>query len=133
VADLDREVLFGNEAFALGMLQAVSGGSIVGSLAQADTIIEHAGNLSFLLLVTGTLLSLATATIAAYWRHQYKMWDVKAVASASQGQQSVAAERSVRSSLYLRAMRWAMLGSLLFLLFSLIQLVVWLWFRFICP
>ena len=44
----DREQLFGNEAFAIGMLQAVSGGSVIAGISQLDQIVKHAGKASFL-------------------------------------------------------------------------------------
>src|SRR6266550_6292262 len=82
LAQTDREVLFANEAFVVGMLQAVSGGSIVAALAQAESLVKWAGRTSFLLFLTAAALALGLAILAAYWRHQYKMWDVKAIASA---------------------------------------------------
>ena len=82
MAQTDRDVLFANEAFVVGMLQAVSGGAVVAALAQSDSLVKWAGRTSFLLLVTAALLALGLAVLAAYWRHQYKMWDVKAQASS---------------------------------------------------
>ena len=85
MAQIDRETLFTNEAFVVGMLQAVSGGAVVAAIAQSDSLVKLAGPTSFLLFVTSASLALGLAIVAAYWRHQYKMWDVKALASASQG------------------------------------------------
>lgn len=127
MAQTDREILFANEAFVVGMLQAVSGGAVVAALAQAESLVKWAGRTSFLLFVTATALALALAMLAAYWRHQYKMWDVKAVASASQGKREEAEIRSSRSSFYLWSMRYVVIASLLSVLFALTQLVVSLW------
>lgn len=127
MAQTDREVLFANEAFVVGMLQAVSGGAVVAALAQAESIVKWAGRTSFLLFVTAATLGLALAVLAAYWRHQYKMWDVKAIASASEGKKEEAQCRSARSSFYLWGMRYVVVGALLCILFALGQFIVSLW------
>jgi hypothetical protein len=87
----NREVLFANEAFAIGMLQGVSGGAVVAALAQAESLVKWAGRTSFLLFITAATLALGLAVLAAYWRHQYKMWDVK--------------NRSAKANFYLHALR----------------------------
>ncbi|MFZ1058151.1 MAG: hypothetical protein WAP47_03050 [Candidatus Rokuibacteriota bacterium] len=127
MAQTDREVLFENEAFVVAMLQAVSGGAVVAALAQSDSLVKWAGRTSFLLLVTAASLALGLAILAAYWRHQYKMWDVKAEASASQGKIDEAATRGYRASFYLWGMRYSVVAALLSLLFALGQLVTSLW------
>lgn len=127
MAQTDREVLFANEAFVVGMLQAVSGGAVVAALAQADSLVKWAGRTSFLLFVTAATLGLALAVLAAYWRHQYKMWDVKAIASASEGKKEEAQSRSAKSSFYLWGMRYVVVAALLCILFALGQFVVSLW------
>jgi hypothetical protein len=81
MSETDREVLFSNEAFVIGMLQAVSGGSIVAALSQSDALVKFAGQNSLLLFVTAMATCLAFAILTAYWKHQYKLWDVKAGAS----------------------------------------------------
>ena len=43
MAEIDRETLFGNEAFAIGMLQAVSGAGMVTAINQADAFSKNAG------------------------------------------------------------------------------------------
>lgn len=127
MAQTDREVLFANEAFVVGMLQAVSGGAVVAAIAQAEPLVKWAGRTSFLLFVTSASLALGLAVLAAYWRHQYKMWDVKAQASAGQGKNEEAASRSCRSGFFLWAMRYAVVGALFAILFALAQLTVSLW------
>lgn len=123
----DRDVLFANEAFAVGMLQAVSGGAVVAALSQSDTIVKIAGRLPFLTLVTAAALALALAVLSAYWRHQYKMWDVKAEASRSRQDEQEANQRQVRAGRYLRAMRIGMATSVGALLVGLATLVAALW------
>jgi hypothetical protein len=113
LAQLGREVLFANEAFVVGMLQAVSGGSIVAALAQAESLVKWAGRTSFLLFVTAATLALGLAILAAYWRHQYKMWDVKANAS--------------KATFYLHGMRRVVVAAMFCILFALGQFIVFLW------
>jgi hypothetical protein len=127
MAQTDRDVLFANEAFVVGMLQAVSGGAVVAAISQAEPLVKWAGRTSFLLFISSAALALALAVLAAYWRHQYKMWDVKAQASASHGKNEEAASRGCRSSFFLWAMRYAVVGALLAILFALAQLIVSLW------
>ncbi len=127
MAQIDRETLFANEAFVVGMLQAVSGGAILAAIAQSESLVKLAGRTSFLLFVTSASLALGLAIVAAYWRHQYKMWHVKALASASEGKSDEAAARGRRSSFYLWGMRYSVVAALLSLLFALAQLVVSLW------
>ena len=127
MAQTDRETLFTNEAFVVGMLQAVSGGAVVAAIAQSESLVKLAGRTSFLLFVTSASLALGLAIVAAYWRHQYKMWDVKALASASQGKSDEATARGRRSGYYLWGMRYSVVAALLSLLFALAQFVVTLW------
>jgi hypothetical protein len=47
MAQTDRNVLFANEAFVLGMLQAVSAGAVVAALAQSETLVKWVGRTSF--------------------------------------------------------------------------------------
>ena len=57
--DLDRQVLFGNEAFIIGVLQVVSGAAAVGTISQIDKLIELAGRnsvLAFITLMVATLI-----------------------------------------------------------------------------
>ncbi|MDJ0927516.1 MAG: hypothetical protein QNJ73_07670 [Gammaproteobacteria bacterium] len=113
--DLDREVLFSNESFVIGILQAVSGAMVVASLAQVEAIVNLSGRTSFLTLISGAAIALALAVIAAYFKHQYKLWDVK----KNQG----------RSNWYLWWMRRAIFVSVAVVLGSLVQFVVFAWVR----
>jgi len=128
MAQTDRDILFSNEAFVIGMLQAVSGGALVAALAQSEALIKLSGNIAFLLFLTVMAVSLLVAVLAAYWKHQYKLWDVKAQASAAQNAQT----RSVKANRYLKVMRTAFVVSLLGVLFGVGELVVVFWFRALC-
>lgn len=110
----DREQLFGNEAFAIGMLQVVSGGSIVAAISQLDKILQYAGKTSFLLFISLTSLSLVAAILAAYWRHQYKMWDVK--------------RNPAKANWYLSAMRRSMLVAVVLVVAGVLWLVGTFWY-----
>ena len=130
MAQTDRDILFSNEAFVIGMLQAVSGGSLVAALAQSEALIKLSGNIAFLLFLTAMAVALLVAVLAAYWKHQYKLWDVKAQASAAQNPEE-AQRRSANANNYLRAMRTAFVVSLL-ASYSVSELIVAFWFRTLC-
>ena len=127
MAQGDRDVLFANESFVIGMLQAVSGGSLVATLAQAGPLAKLAGRVPFGLLLTAMALALVSAVLAAYWKHQYKMWDVKGRVSAGQGNAAEAKTRSDLAGWYLNAMRRAMLVSVVLIVAGLLQLVLGFW------
>ena len=144
MGDLDRETLFANETFVIGMLQAVSGGSIVAALAQADVLTKYAGRLPFFLFVTSVAFSLILAVLAAYWKHQYKMWDVKAGVSAEKatnyglkhdgGEREQeylreSAERNRKANMYLTLMRRVVFLSVLFMLAGVSELVAAFWYH----
>lgn len=105
MAELDRSTLFANEAFAIGMLQAVSGGAVITAVTNAKPFSELVGKIPFLLFFTAAVVTLALAVLAAYFRHQYKMWDVKAEDSRGKKKADEAAERSKKANCYLSAMR----------------------------
>ncbi len=114
----DREQLFGNEAFAIGMLQVVAGGAVVASISQITSIIQHAGKLAFLLFLTLMAFALFAAILAAYWRHQYKMWDVKRILN--------------KANFSLIAMRRAMLSSVILVVAGVLWLVGAMWYVHLC-
>lgn len=127
MAQTDRDILFANEAFVIGMLQAVSAGAFVAGLSQSDSLIKLSGRVPFLLFLTAMAIALLSAVLAAYWKHNYKMWDVKAQVSTTQEKQDEAQKRSGKANLYLRAMRKAFLVSLFSILFGVVELVVKFW------
>lgn len=141
MADLDRETLFANEALVIGMLQAVSGGSIVAALSQLDTLFKFAGRVSTLFFISAMAASLVAAVLAAYWKHQYKMWDLKASAAHGEAnfhrvrQQNVEAEKHLteaarrerKSSRRLKAMRVSIPLSVALVILALAVLVASAW------
>jgi hypothetical protein len=74
-------------------------------------------------------LALVSAVLAAYWKHQYKMWDVKGQVSAGQGNAAEAKTRSDLAGWYLNAMRRAMLVSVVLIVAGLLQLVLGFWMQ----
>ena len=129
----ERDVLFSNEAFVIGVLQAVSGGSLFAALAQSEALLKLAGSLSFLTFLTLMGISLISAVLAAYWKHQYKMWDVKGRVSAAEGDLAQSQIRADSAGTYLTAMRRAMLVAVLGVVFGLGQFLLFAWVRALCP
>src|SRR5690606_15976568 len=121
MAQTDRDILFSNEAFVIGMLQAVSGSALIAALSQSPTIIILGGKTALLLFLTAMACSLLLAILAAYWKHQYKLWDVKAQVSASKNNVPETQLRSSKANRYLRAMRAALVISLLTLLLGICE------------
>lgn len=129
----ERDVLFANEAFVIGVLQAVSGGSLFAALAQSEALLKLAGRLPFLAFLTLMGIALMSAVLAAYWKHQYKMWDVKARVSVASGNSSEGQTRSRSSGAYLVAMRRAMFVAVLAFVLGLGNLLVFALARTLCP
>lgn len=76
----ERGALSAGEIFIIKMLQAVSGGALVGALFQTDTLIDLAGIGSFLVFLSAMSLAFVLAVFAAYWKYQCNMYEAKAVA-----------------------------------------------------
>ena len=132
MAQTDRDVLFANEAFLIGVLQAVSGGSLVAAISQSEPLTKLAGRVPLLLFLSATGLALLAAVFSAYWKHQYKLWDVKAQVSLAKSDEATAAERSSFSTFHLVAMRRGMLISLSLLLVAFLVLLGAMWVRVFC-
>lgn len=62
MAELDRSTLFANEAFAIGMLQAVSGGAVITAISNAKVLMDLIGRIPFLLFFTAAVVTLARRT-----------------------------------------------------------------------
>ncbi len=127
MSQLDRQVLFENEAFTIGVLQAVSGAAAVGAISQVDRLIGQAGRNSVLAFITLMVATLVLAVLAAYFRHQYKMWDVKAGAAHGKGKLLLAAKCSEWTSRDLGRMRRAMTTAVVILCIGFFELVVSFW------
>src|SRR5262245_44148794 len=112
----EREVGFANEAFAITVLQVVSGGAVALLLSQAETVIGLVRGVGFAILLSLASLAVVAAVLAAYWKHLYKMWDIKARVSAEKAKTLVelsaafreAEDRSQKAERYLWWMRHAM-------------------------
>ncbi len=126
-------VLFANETFTIGMLQVVSLASLGGLLATWDPATTRYGRFPPLIFLTFMGLALISAVIAAYCKHQYKKWDVKANASRLKGQMEKGTERGGRANCYLSAMRYAMFAAALTIVLALGSLLVVAWVRALCP
>lgn len=122
----EREVLFANESFLIGVLQVVSGGSLFAGIAQVSALVTLAGQLTYLVFLTFMATALTSSVVAAYFKHQYKMWDVKGAAVS--GHSVVEAERRfARAGLFLRAMRWSMRASVVGFALGILGLVAASW------
>ena len=138
MADLDRQVLFENERFVIGVIQAVSGAGIVGALSQASTVLQLVGPLGFKLFITFMSVALASAVLAALFRHQYKMWDIQGHSAAQRVERGHGIitdldkfpelkKLFVRSNRYETAMRWTIIASVVFVLAAILILAILLW------
>jgi hypothetical protein len=123
----DREVLFENEKFVIGVLQVVSAGSIVAAIGQAEQIIRLTSDGTIRWLVTLACVSLFLALAAAVSKHQYKMWDVKTRAIDAASPPEEVQRRQQRTARFLKLMRLCMWGSFIVISLDLLQLVVALW------
>ena len=129
MAQTDRDVLFANESFLIGVLQAVSGASLAAGLSQLDPLMKLAGKLPFLSFLSAMVLALLAAVLAAYWKHEYKLWDVKSGVSASHGRSDEVAVRSDLTNVNLNQMRWAMKISVFAIVFGFGILITTMWFH----
>lgn len=132
MAQSDRDILFANESFLIGVLQAVSGGSLVAAISQSEPLTKLAGRIPLLIFLSAAGLALMCAVLSAYWKHQYKMWDLKAQVSVTKSDDAAAAERSTFSTFHLVAMRRGMLASLISLLLGFVVLLTAMWVRVFC-
>jgi hypothetical protein len=118
----ERQVLFGNEGFAIGALQTVSAATSFGIISQLNSLRDAVGQLPVRMAFSGTVIALTLSVLSAFFRHEYKKWDVKArVADNEKG------TRAWLSSCYLLAMRAFMWIATLLIVAALITLVVGMW------
>jgi hypothetical protein len=125
----EREVVTANEAFLIGVLQAVGGGSMVAGFSQADQVVKLVGKLPFLLFLTLVSTALMAAVLSAYWRHEYKKWNLKAGASRARGAAEEAAQRLAWANRDLGQMRGAFLVSLFLIVGAYGVLIVSMWYQ----
>jgi hypothetical protein len=125
--EAERKVLFSNEAFLIGVHQAVSGGSLFATLAQFESLAEYAGVVPVLVFMSLMTAALASAVLAAHWKHDYKMWDVKGRVSKAKKDIVRAVERSTDASEGVGRMRCAMDVSTALIVAALTVLILSLW------
>ena len=74
----EREVLLASETLVITVLQALTGGAMFAAIAGAQNLVEILGERQFLVFLTTVDFALLAAVLAAWGKHQYKKWDVKA-------------------------------------------------------
>ncbi|MEO3430722.1 hypothetical protein AAFN88_17845 [Pelagibius sp. CAU 1746] len=114
----DRSTLFGNEQFTIATTQAVSLATALGIVSQFEALSQIAGRPSVLVALTGVLAAAAIAVLAAWCRHQYKMWDVK--------------RHPEKSGFYLRWMRKTMAAAAFMTGGSFLVMIVAMWAVYLC-
>ena len=119
MADLDREVLFGNEAFAIGMAQIIAGGALVGGITGHEFLASILGEFGLALFLTAELLALLCSMLAAYYRYLYKRWDLKQ-------------KNPTKVERYYRFMRGLLTSAVCIIVSSGLVLVLVFWVRWIC-
>lgn len=129
MAELDRSTLFANEAFAIGMLQAVSGGALLATIGNWSALAELIGKTPRLLFLTTTAVTLALAVLAAYFRHQYKMWSVKADDSREKKEKNKIGQRNKKAACYLTTMRRFLATAVVAFVIGIAGLVVCAWYN----
>jgi hypothetical protein len=116
----NRESLIANEGFAISMQQVVSGGMLLGALSQWAQIAPTIGRRSLVGFVFMAGVGLIAALLAAQFRHDYRMWDVKAAASLAGGNLKESGTRAERAGRFLWLMRYAMWAATLSLIVAVL-------------
>ena len=129
MAQTESEIVTANEGFLIGVLQAVSGGSLVAGFSQSEPVIKLIGKLPFLIFLTLISSALLAAVLAAYWRHEYKKWNLKSQASRARGLADEARQRFDWAGRDLNQMRGAFLVSLFCVVAAYGILIVAMWFQ----
>ena len=130
--DQSRGATFENEKFAISVLQAVSGGSLVAAFAQIKPLTDLASVSAVYVFITLASFSLVLAVLAAYFKHQYKMWDLKMhVVQNALKEAEEAIRRQKKSQTYLKRMRWAMGLCVTSISTSFAVLCIALWWRYL--
>ncbi len=105
----------------------MAGASLVAALSQAETLIKYTGRFWFAGFLTAMAIALLSAVLAAYWKHQYKLWDVKAQASGARLRMDEAKARSDSANTYLSSMRSAMFVAVISIVAGIVELVIAFW------
>ena len=120
----DRAALRRNEAFTIGILQAVSGAALLGALSQYGKLHEKVGPITTLIVTTGFIVILIAAVVSALCRHHYLMWSVKGTATREQVEKVIQADRANK---YLKWMRRLMVTATVMIGLSFGFLILALW------
>ena len=125
----ERHVLFGNEAFAIGMLQTVALTASIAVGSDLATVHGLVGPLFALPVFTALLLALALAIAASYCRHQYKLHGIKATIAAAERERR---RHMFWTALHLTCMRWFIAASTALLVSTILIAVGALWWPYVC-
>jgi hypothetical protein len=106
---------------------------VFAAIGQVDKLTALAGATPFLAFLTLMAAALLASVLAAYWKHEYKMWHVKLNVSAMSGEELAALERSRASNRDLKLMRYAMKVAVVGIVVAVVELVAVAWFRLLCP
>lgn len=117
------ETLFANEKFIIGILQVVSAAIIGGVISQFKNFTDLVGITTVKIIITTSVASLILSILAAYFKHDYKKWDLKA--KCSEGSEKI--KRTNKANLYLPLMRNCIFLSTVFLCGGLLVFVFNLW------
>ena len=82
---------------------------------------------ALLLFLTFLAASLLLAVLAAYWRHEYKLWNLKAGASFTRAAEAEVTERSAKSTTALGRMRRAFVISVGGIMVAFVILIGAMW------
>jgi hypothetical protein len=129
--DAEREAVTQHEGFFLTILQTVSGAALVAGVAQAELLTKLVGRLTLLLFLSCLALSLVLALAAAYWRHWYRLWGLKASVSSHRKEMAEAAIRVQKANRDLKSMRRAFVASFWLVVVAFALLIAGLWSSFI--
>lgn len=123
-----RKAVFDNEKFAISVLQIVSGGSIIGAFNQFGELVKTIGLYPVKIFLTFMIIALVSAVLAAYCRHQYKMWDLKCGSASSQQNTETAIQYEKYAGRNLKNMRRLMQVSVIIICMSFAVVASSLWF-----
>jgi hypothetical protein len=119
--EAERQALFRFEAFTIGILQAVSGAAVFGILSQFKVLIENAGRVPILKVLSLLMAALVCAVVAALCRYQYKMWGVKKVATDDFDKKL---KRKSTENLRIVQMRWLMVASTILIVLAFVTIIL---------
>jgi len=120
----ERHVLFGNEAFVIGMLQTVALAASIALASRLDEVAAIVGRKIAPVLLSAFLFALALAVVAAFFRHEYKMFGVKTPLGKDDNEKS---RRAWWATFYLTGMRWLMGGATYLIAIAIFAGVLAMW------